>query len=93
MNCKLRNEKLRLCAGCSENFYNGNNTLGVSECWHLKSARICKRWRLDWWTDPTTKGAFVQVQVLSCYHEPGRYAYSKELPTHAVDPVRLGRKT
>ncbi len=89
MNCKLRAEKLKLCVGCRQNFYNGNNTIGVAECWSLKSARICKRWRLGWWTDPTTKGAFVQVQTLSCHHQTGRYAFCKELSTHAVDPVQL----
>lgn len=28
-------EKLPLCAGCTDNFYNGRNNLGVTECWSL----------------------------------------------------------
>jgi hypothetical protein len=28
------------CIGCRDNFYNGNNPLGVQECWHLKTAKI-----------------------------------------------------
>ena len=32
--------KKAMCSGCRENFYNGHNSLGVSECWHFKSARV-----------------------------------------------------
>lgn len=35
-----------LCAGCRDNFYNGNNTIGVSECWSFKSARVVKKRRV-----------------------------------------------
>jgi len=35
-----KNEKLKYCKGCEQNFYNGNNNLGVNECWHLQSAKI-----------------------------------------------------
>jgi len=31
------------CSGCEQNFYNGNNPMGVKECWHLKDARIILR--------------------------------------------------
>lgn len=31
------------CAGCRQNFYNGNNPLGVSQCWNLKDAKMVKR--------------------------------------------------
>jgi len=31
------------CAGCHNDFYNGNNPLGVSECWSLKTAKLIKR--------------------------------------------------
>ncbi len=93
MNSQLRAEKLKLCVGCRENFYNGKNSIGVSECWHLESAQIVKRWRLQWWTSPITPGAFVQVRTLSCHHQPGRYAFCKELPDHAVESVRLQKET
>ena len=31
------------CVGCTENFYNGNNPLGVKECWHFKDAKVIQR--------------------------------------------------
>lgn len=35
-----------MCAGCRDNFYNGNNNLGVQECWNYESAKVIskKRW-------------------------------------------------
>ncbi|KKL64549.1 hypothetical protein LCGC14_2163890 [marine sediment metagenome] len=77
------------CVGCRQDFYNGNNDLGISQCWTLDKARLVKRWRLGWWVVPTVAGAFVEVQTYNCHHEPGRYAFEKELPVHAVQPVRL----
>ena len=82
-----------LCVGCRDNFYNGNNSIGVSECWSLKTARVVFRWRLHWWTAPTASGAFVQVKTYDCHHEPGQYAFEKELPDHAVKPVCLEEAT
>jgi len=64
-----KTDKLAHCAGCTENFYNGNNPLGVSECWHLKSARLVKRVRVPlsqrppWNQEP--------VKVFQCRHERG----------------------
>lgn len=29
---------VQYCAGCEDNFYNGNNPYGVQECWHRKDA-------------------------------------------------------
>ncbi len=41
---KARPTKSRdLCSGCTENFYNGNNSLGVTQCWNFKSARVILR--------------------------------------------------
>jgi hypothetical protein len=31
------------CSGCRDNFYNGNNDLGVSQCWSLKDAKLIMR--------------------------------------------------
>jgi hypothetical protein len=36
MTCKSQ----RYCSGCRDNFYNGNNGLGVTECWSLKTAEV-----------------------------------------------------
>jgi hypothetical protein len=35
-----KEEKLKRCIGCEQNFYNGNNDLGVEECWNLKNATL-----------------------------------------------------
>lgn len=82
----------KYCRGCRDDFYNGNNGLGVKQCWSLKSARVVKRWRTGWWTQPTQPGAFVEVKTFSCHSEPGRYAFTKDLPSHAVEPVRIQRR-
>jgi hypothetical protein len=42
----------KLCAGCTENFYNGNNSYGVKECWNFKSARVIKRKAVPIWQRP-----------------------------------------
>ena len=75
-----------LCAGCRNDFYNGNNQLGVQECWSFKSAKVCTRYKLHWWTAPTVPGAFTKVTTLSCHHAPGKYAMYEKLPDFAVDP-------
>lgn len=38
-----KTDKLRHCAGCRDDFYNGKNSIGVHECWNLESARVVKR--------------------------------------------------
>lgn len=86
-----KQEKLRMCVGCTENFYNGNNSIGVSECWMLKSARVVKKWRIGYWDSPTIPGIFQQVKVLNCRHEKG-YALYTQLPQCATKPRKLERK-
>lgn len=36
-------EKRKHCSGCEDNFYNGNNPLGVKECWMLSDMKLIKR--------------------------------------------------
>lgn len=81
MTSKTENKR-KYCSGCRENFYNGNNALGIKECWNLKSARIVTRYKLGWWTRPESKDVFQKVKTLSCHKEPGRYAFFEELPAH-----------
>jgi hypothetical protein len=78
-----------LCEGCHDNFYNGNNKLGVKECWSLKSAKVVRRWRQGWWTDGDVPGAFVEVETYNCHNEPGQFVFLDKLPKFAVDPVKL----
>lgn len=71
-----------LCAGCRNDFYNGQ---GAKECWSYKTAKVCTRWRIGWWTAPDAKGAFTKVTTLDCHHAPGRYGHYDKLPGFAVD--------
>jgi hypothetical protein len=34
------------CIGC-DNFYNGNNSLGIKDCWMLKEAELISRKRVS----------------------------------------------
>lgn len=36
-------DKQLFCMGCRQNFYNGNNDLGIDECWSLNKAKLKKR--------------------------------------------------
>ena len=64
-----KTEKLKLCSGCRNQTYNGHNTIGVDECWSLKSARLIKRVRVGLWERPPWEET--EVKVLSCYAEEG----------------------
>lgn len=33
---------IKHCQGCEDNFYNGQNPYGISECWHRTSAEMGK---------------------------------------------------
>jgi len=78
-----KGEKRKLCVGCRDNFYNGNNGLGVKECWLLKGARPVTRYRIGWWVRPTELKAFSKVKTLSCHNAPGKYADYENLPSCA----------
>jgi hypothetical protein len=62
--------KLELCRGCVDNFYNGNNDLGVKECWNLKKATIVKKKKVGMNDAPPWKHQLI-VTILSCRHEKG----------------------
>lgn len=82
-----------MCRGCRDDFYNDHNPHGVRECWSYAKARVVRRFKLGWWTTPTTPGAFQEVETLTCHHRPGQYAFSESLPSYAVDQIMLpGRR-
>ena len=81
-------KKLDLCVGCRDNYYNGNNPHGVKECWHLKSAKRVTRYRIGWWTPPTSVDAFTKVTTFDCHSAPGQYADFEKLPDHLVTLIR-----
>ncbi len=70
-------QKMQMCGGCRDDFYNGKNPLGVQRCWGLKTAKKVIRYRIGTWTAPTEPGAFTKVTTLSCYHAKGEHYYEK----------------
>ena len=63
-------KKLKYCGGCNNDFYNGNNTLKIEECWSLGSARIVKRKKIHINLCPPYDHINPQ-KVLNCYHQKG----------------------
>jgi hypothetical protein len=57
------------CAGCSENFYNGNNPYGIKECWNLRDAQSIMRRRVGLWETPPWTAK--PERLLSCYRQKG----------------------
>lgn len=70
------------CAGCDNDFYNGNNPYGVKECWHLQSAQVVERHRIRWWTPMDSTDNFTKVTTYSCHTERGKFAFLDGLPEH-----------
>lgn len=85
--------KREQCSGCVDNFYNGNNPLGVTRCWHAKDGKMVTRYRIGTWTRPDTKYAFTQMRVPSCYREKG-YSFYTALPNFVKreDVIGMSRK-
>ena len=79
------------CKGCRDDFYNGRQNISGNECWLLKKAKLVTRWKVGWWTDPCSSGAFLEVKTYDCHREPGQYGFYEKLPPHAVKPRRLER--
>ena len=77
-----------LCRGCLDDFYNGNNSLGVKECWSLKAARPATKYEIGTWTLPTQPGAFHEIKVYNCWRPDPRSGISHydELPDCAKAP-------
>ena len=71
------------CYGCDNNFYNGNNELGVKECWSFKDAKLVKRISIGHWENPPYKDKTVRT-IPSCYHERGNNRQ------HYLSPEKIG---
>ena len=39
-----KEDKLKFCQRCDKNFYNGNNPMGIKECWFLKDNSLTTIW-------------------------------------------------
>lgn len=79
------------CVGCDNNFYNGNNPLGIKECTHFKDAKLIFRYRIGWWVPQTRKENFVKVTVPNCYTQIGKFGYKKKIPEHLTSVPVGGR--
>ncbi len=65
-------KKLKLCAGCDNNFYNGNNDLDIKGCWSLASSKIVFKKKVH--VDQAPPWNQEPIEVLSCYHQK-RYVF------------------
>lgn len=77
----MTKRKRRYCAGCDNDFYNGNNEFHIEECWHLGDAKVVTRYRIGAWTVPRSASCFTRVRTFNCYRAPG-CAHFTELPSH-----------
>lgn len=66
----VRKATARNCLGCNDNFYNGNNRLGVSRCWMLDKARLVRRKQVGMHDIPPWHWQPVVV-VPQCYRARG----------------------
>ena len=64
-----REEKLAMCHGCSNDYYNrpGNSTAG--QCWMLASAKLVERIRVGVWQNPPYEKR--PQRTLSCHSPDG----------------------
>ncbi len=65
------------CEGCRNNFYNGNNPLGVKRCWNLDSAKLVKRLVIGVWQSPPYDLKATR-KVLNCYQPNGSVCVQPE---------------
>ena len=76
-----KDEKQRkYCNGCYNNFYNGNNELGVKVCWSLKDSRVV--WRVVVSIRQPPPWRQKPQRVLNCCHRTG-FAM--------IDPKTIGK--
>ena len=70
---------LKHCQGCTNDFYNGKNDLGVSRCFRFdKKKKLVTRIVIGFWQNPPYKNNR-KVRIPPCYHGRGnnRYLYIK----------------
>lgn len=85
-----KEEKLRHCRGCDDDFYNGNNSFGISECWLLEKAKLVTKYAIGFNTPMNTARNLREVKVLNCFHErgPNRTVYLGKIPSHLLEEWR-----
>lgn len=59
------------CSGCENNFYNGNNVMGIQECWYLKDGYLQKRWRISVFDRMDKEENYTEVNIPRCFTQKG----------------------
>ena len=85
---ETREQKLRRCRGCRDNFYNGNNDLGVKECWYLENMDVTTKVEVP--IDQRPPYSQPTGYFPTCYRRPG-YAYLD--PKTVMRPKKEGGTT
>lgn len=70
------------CSGCRDNFYNGNNDIGVSQCWMLKDAKVIARFEISVNAPMGTRSNYFKVRRPNCYSQKG-VVFLKDIPSYA----------
>jgi hypothetical protein len=73
------------CIGCDDNYYNGNNQMGIKECWHFKTAKALTKFCIGWWVLQDNASKFFKVHTNSCHTETGSFAFYDRLPEHLAE--------
>jgi len=69
----------KFCYGCRNEFYNGNNELGVQACWSLEGAKRIKRKEVHINQQPPWNQ---KAKLLpSCFHR-SQYVYKEPTATY-----------
>jgi len=72
----------KYCDGCDNNFYNGNNPMGIKECWSFKTAKVVVKYVIGWWVPQDRKGNFSKITTHNCHTKTGKFAYFDKIPSH-----------
>lgn len=70
------------CAGCENNFYNGNNSYGVEKCWSLGDAVLMTRYQISMSAPMDIKNNYSKIKLPDCYRQKGS-AYLNKIPDYA----------
>jgi len=71
-----KSDKLKLCRGCRDNFYNQPGNSPDGECWMLKTAVPVERTMVGTWQPPPYKWA--PQTTLSCHHPEGAHWINRD---------------
>ena len=73
---------VRHCSLCVNNFYNGNNPMGVQRCWLLDTAELKPMYRISVNAPMGVRANYERVQAPSCCHQIG-YIHLDAIPEYA----------